>query len=297
VDGRPLVVLTEIALLNNSDKKLEDWRDKSLLKFDTGQVQGLSLRTPALYFDLHKESGKWMLAHPLQAEGDESKISQILSRMSYANVAGFVAETMNDGKMYGLDNPNYEVRLTLGEDNVQKMVQFGKRTSEGYYAKDPARPQVFLVDSSLVKELDVDLMDLRDKRLAGFESYRADYVSLQYPDTSIICEKDTAAQWQITAPQNKKAKSWKVSNITNTLAGLQAAEFVENQAADLAVYGLVNPRARITVKEKGAELAQVLLGNVKEDHVYAKAAGKATIMLVKKEEADRLLVKLSELIE
>jgi hypothetical protein len=78
---------------------------------------------------------------------------------------------------------------------------------------------------------------------------------------------------------------------------LQAAAFVVEQARDLEVYGLVNPRAKIIVKEKGAELAQVLLGNVKDDHVYAKAAGKATIMLVKKEEADRLLVKLSELIE
>jgi hypothetical protein len=297
VDGKPQVVLTEIALLNNSEKKLEDWRDKRLLKFETGQVQHLSLHTPRAYFDLQKESGKWKLVRPLQADADESKISQILNRLSYANVAKFVAETMDDRKSYGLEKPNYELRLTLGEDSMQKSMQFGKRTSAGYFAYDPARPQVFLVDSSLVQELEVELMDLREKRLAGFESYRADYLSLQYPDTTIICEKDTAAQWRITAPQEKKAKSWKVSNITNTLAGLQAATFVEEQAGDLDVYGLVNPRARITVKEKGAELAQVLLGNVKEDHVYAKAAGKATITLVKKEEADRLLVKLSELIE
>jgi hypothetical protein len=297
VDSKPAVTLTEIALLNNVDKKLEEWRDKSLLKFDPGQVKHLSLNLPQARFELQKDAGKWKLVHPLQTEADENKVSQILSRMSSAQVTKFVAEEVDDPKAYGLDQPSYELRLTLAENDAQKVMQFGKKTPDAYYAHDPARPQVFLVDSSLVGDLNVKLLDLCDKRLAGFESQRADYVMLEYPDTTIVCEKDTAAQWQITSPQNKKAKSWKVSNITSTLAGLQAAEFVEDQAGDLAVYGLDNPRARITVKEKGAELAQVLLGSVKKEHVYAKAAGKATIVLVKKEEADRLLVKLSELIE
>ncbi len=297
VNGKPEVVLTEIALLNNSDKSLEEWRDKSLLKFESDQAKRLSFKLPGGRFEMRKEAGKWKLVYPLEAEADETRIAQILSRMSYSTVTQFVAENLDDPKKYGLDKPGYEFRLVLSDNAAQKIIRFGKKTEQGYYAHDPARPQVFLVDSSLVKDLNVKLMDLRDKRLASFESSRADYVRLQYPDLTIVCEKDTAGQWQVTSPQNKKAKNWQVSNITSTLAGLQAAAFAYEQAGNLAVYGLDNPRARIIVKEKGAELAQVLLGNVKEDHVFAKAAGKATIMLLKKEEADRVLVKLSELIE
>ena len=293
----PHVVLTEVAVLTNAQKTLRDWRDKSLMKFETNDAVRLSLTTPSGRFDLHKEGEKWRLAAPLQAEADASKVSSILSKMSYSRVTDFVAESLDDAKYYGLDKPSYIFTITLGESGAQKTMQFGRRTSVGYYAHDPSRSQVFLVDSTVVNELKVDAMALRNKRVTKFESFRADYVSLQYVDTLIVCEKDSASQWRMTAPDSAKAKSWKVSNLTGVLADLQAVEFVDENKTELTLYGLDKPRAAILVKEKGAELAHVLIGKAKGDRVYVKSADSPMVVLVKKAEADRLIVAVSELKE
>jgi hypothetical protein len=53
----------------------------------------------------------------------------------------------------------------------------------------------------------------------------------------------------------------------------------------------------LIAKEKGAELAHVLIGREKDGNVYAKSANHPIVVLVKKDDADRLIVPLSDLIE
>ncbi len=293
----PHVVLTEAAVLTNAQKSLRDWRDKSLMKFETSEATQLSLTTPSGRFDLHKEGEQWQLDASLQAEADANKVAAILSKISLSRVTEFAAESLDDAKYYGLDKPSYIFTITLDANGAQKTMQFGRRTSVGYYAHDPSRAQVFLVDSTVVNELRVDAMALRNKRVTKFESYRADYVSLQYPDTLIVCEKDSASQWRMTAPDAAKAKSWKVSNVIGALADLQTVAFIDENKTELTLYGLDKPRAAILVKEKGAELAHVLIGKAKGDRVYVKSADSPMVVLVNKEEADRLIVAVSELKE
>ncbi len=293
----PHVVLTEAAVLTNAQKTLRDWRDKSLMKFETNEATRLSLTTPSGRFDLTKKGEQWQLDAPVRAEADANKVSSILSKISYSRVTEFAAESLEDAKYYGLDKPSYIFTITLATNGAQKTMQFGRSTSVGYYAHDPSRSQVFLVDSTVVNELRVDAMALRNKRVAQFESFRADYLALQYPDTLIVCEKDTASQWRMTAPDSAKAKSWKVSNVIGALADLQAVTFVDENKTELTLYGLDKPRAAILAKEKGAELAHVLIGKAKGDRVYVKSADSPMVVLVKKEEADRLIVAVSELKE
>lgn len=295
--GDPHVVLTEAAVLTNAQKALLDWRDKNLMKFETNEATRLSLTTPNGRFDLHKEGEKWRLDAPVQAEADANKVSSILSKISYARVIEFAAEALDDAKYYGLDKPSYIFTITLATNGAQKTMQFGRRTSVGYYAHDPARSQVFIVDSTVVNELRVDAMALRNKRVANFESFRADYLALRTADTQIVCEKDTASQWRMTAPDSAQAKSWKVANVIGALADLQAVAFVDENKTELRLYELDKPRAAILAKEKGAELAHVLIGKAKGDRVYVKSADSPMVVLVKKEEADRLIVAVSELKE
>lgn len=293
----PHVVLTEAAVLTNAQKSLNDWRDKSLMKFETSEATRLSLTTPNGRFDLTKEGEKWRLATPLEAEADANKVSSILSKMKLSRVTEFVAESLDEAKYYGLDNPSYIFTITFNASGAEKTMQFGRRTGAGYYAHDPSRSPVFLVDSSIVNELMVDATALRNKRVTNFESFRADYLALQYPEALIVCEKDSASQWRLTAPDSTKAKSWKVANVIGALADLQAAAFIDENKTELTLYELDKPRAAILVKEKGAELAHVLIGKAKGDRVYVKSADSPMVVLVKKEEADRLIVAVSELQE
>jgi len=298
VNNDPEVVLTNNSLSTNVKKPLLDWRNKDLLNFDNNAANRVLLTTPKNRFELKKENGKWQMVAPIKAAADESKISSILSRVRYGRIAEFIAEQMDEAKKYGLDKPAYEFTVFFGANDAQKALHFGKKEGANYYAHDPARPQVFKVDTSLVKDLNISVMDLRNKKLAEFESWNADYVELNYADTlKIVCEKDTSGNWQITAPEQKKAKSWEVSNITSALSGLEAAAFVDENVADLKKYGLDKPRLIATIKQKGSEVAKVLIGKEKGDRVFAKAANNAVVVEVKKEEADKLFKKLTDLAE
>jgi hypothetical protein len=256
------------------------------------------LNTPKNRFELKKENGKWQMVAPIKASADESKISSILSRVRYGRIVEFAAEQMDEAKNYGLDKPAYEFSVFFGANDAQKTLHFGKKEGANYYAYDPARPQVYKVDTSLVKDLNVSVMDLRNKKLAAFESWNADYVELNYADTlKIICAKDSSGNWLITAPEPKKAKSWEVSNITGALSGLEATAFVDENAADLKKYGLDKPRLVATIKQKGSEVSKVFIGKEKGDRVFAKAAANPVVVEVKKEEADKLFKKLTDLAE
>lgn len=300
VNNDPEVVLTSNGLSTNVKKSLMDWRNKDLLVFDNNAANRLLLATPKNRFELKKENGKWQMVSPLKAAADESKISSLLSRVRYGRINEFTTEQMVDAKQYGLDKPAYEFTVFFGANDAQKAMYFGKKDGANYYAHDPARPQVFKVDTSVVKDLNVSVMDLRNKKLAEFESWNADHVELNYADTlKIVCEKDTSNNWTITAPQQKKAKSWEISNITGGLAGMEATAFVDENAGDLKKYGLELPRLIVTVKQKGSEVAKVLIGKQKEksDRVFAKAATSPLVVEVKKEEVDKLFKKLTDLAE
>jgi len=298
VNNDPEVVLTSNGLSNNAKKALLDWRNKDLLVFDNNAANRLLLATPKNRFELKKENGKWQMLAPLKAAADESKISSLLSRVRYGRINEFTTEQMDDAKNYGLEKPAYEFTVFFGANDAQKALNFGKKDGANYYAHDPARPQVFKVDTSLVKDLNVSVMDLRNKKIAEFENWNADYIELNYADTlKIVCEKDTSDNWQIKSPEPKKAKSWEVSNITGGLSGMEAAAFVEENATDLKKYGLDKPRVIVTIKQKGNEIARALIGKEKGDRVYAKAANNAIVVEVKKEDADKLFKKLTDLAE
>jgi hypothetical protein len=298
VNHDPEVVLTAKGLADNAKKSLLDWRNKDLLTFETSEVNRMLLKTPSTSFDLKKEGGKWQMLAPIKTAADESKISSLLSRVRYGRIAEFAAEQIDDAKKYGLEKPAYEFAVFFGANDAQKSISFGKRDGGHNYAYDPARPQVFKIDTSIVKDLNVSVMDMRNKKLAQFESWNADFVELNYADTlKMVCEKDTSNNWQIASHENKKAKSWKVSNITGGLSSLEAAAFVDEQAADLKKYGLDRPRAIVTIKQKGSEVAKVLIGKEKGGRVYAKAANSPAVVEVKKEDADKLFTTLTELAE
>lgn len=298
VNNDPEVVLTSNSLSNNAKKALMDWRNKDLLNFDNNAANRLLLKTPKARFELKKEDGKWQMLAPIKASADESKISSILSRVRYGRIVEFTAEQLDDAKTYGLDQPSYEFTVFFGANDAQKAVSFGKKDGANYYARDPARPQVFKVDTSLVKDLNVTVMDLRNKKLAEFESWNADYVELNYADTlKIVCEKDSSNNWQIKAPGQQKAKSWEISNIAGGVSGLQATAFVDDEAGDLKKYGLDKPRLVVSIKQKGNEVANVLIGKEKGDRVYAKAADKPVVVEVKKEDVDKLFRKVADLAE
>ncbi len=295
VNRDPKIYLTAAGLLTNAQKTLFDLRDKSVMVFEVNDATSMKLKSPKATFEARKEDGKWMLKQPVQALADESKITQLLNRVRNGRVKRFVEEETADVKTYGLDKPLYELEVRYGGDNAIKTLRVGKAESDIYHAQDSSRPPVFAIDSSLVRDFNVKLLDLRERRLADFQSFEADEFTLEYSGESVTCKKDTSGTWRFAAPDTNKVKSWKASDLLGSASGLRAESFIE-QATNPAT-GLDKPRAKIFIKSKGSDVASLIIGKEQGEMVYAKGSLQSSPVLIKKADADKLFVSKRDLAE
>lgn len=296
VNNDPKVYTSSTGLEANARKTLYDLRDKSAMVFEVNGVTRMRLKSPQATYEVRKESGKWMLYQPIQALADESKVTQLLNRVRNGRIKRFMEEEPADLKKYGLDKPAYEMEVRFGSDDAIKTLRVGKVDKDIFYASDSSRPPVFGLDSTLVRDLNVKLLDMRERRLTDFQSFDADEISFEYPGERISCKKDTASVWHLAAPDSGKAKGWKISELSGAVSSLRAESFIDATAKAVAA-GLDKPRATIIIKTKGNEVARVLIGKEQGDLVYARGSHQPAVVLIKKVEADKFFVTRQDLAE
>jgi hypothetical protein len=283
--------------LAQARKEIFDLRDKSLLTFEEAQVNGLTLRRGRQAIELGKGPQGWMLEKPLQARGDESAVQSLIRRLKTARVKSFVEEEPGDLAPYGLHRPELTITLTLGPDKAHKRLLIGKEKGDDRYAQDESRDPIFLIPDSVVNELDKTSFDLRDKLALHFQRNQVDRVELKSPDRTIICQKDTADQWQVVAPEPSAAKNWKVASILSSLSTLKAESFVEENPRAVAKYGLSNPRYEVILRAQGNDLAALRIGDQKGSKVYACDQTSAPVFLVDQSIVGTLSPELADLVE
>ncbi|MFO7750441.1 MAG: beta-ketoacyl synthase N-terminal-like domain-containing protein, partial [Desulfobacteraceae bacterium] len=170
----------------------------------------------------------WQLVEPVVDRADPDAVRSLLNRLENGKVTAFVAETVVQSgeagakalEAYGLDPARtLEVSLLIGDARAEKRVRIGSMTSAGeYYARDMSAPQVFRVDSLLVRDLDKSLEELRDHEVLRFNRSAVTQVELSRPGAqAIVVEQDTAGVWSVTAPTQLAARSWEVDGLLTDL--------------------------------------------------------------------------------
>ncbi|MFO7694256.1 MAG: DUF4340 domain-containing protein [Vicinamibacterales bacterium] len=122
------------------------------------------------------------------------------------------------------------------------------------------KPKVFSVEAITIEEIDV-------KSASG--------------ERTVV--RKTGDAWRITEPVAVKADDGEVTGIVSSLATLEIERVVEENAADLAQFGLAAPRIEVGFKPSGgAAASRLLLGdtNATGGEVYAKLPESARVFLV-----------------
>jgi len=100
-------------------------------------------------------------------------------------------------------------------------------------------------------------------------------------DRTVLTKSGDA--WRVIEPLDAKADDTEVSGIVTNLASLEIQRVVDENAADLAQFGLAAPRIEVGFKAAGqAEASRLLLGdtNATGGEIYAKLPGSARVFLV-----------------
>jgi hypothetical protein len=98
----------------------------------------------------------------------------------------------------------------------------------------------------------------------------------------ITLQKNDTGHWQIVTPKPLAADQDAVSNLASTLSSLNSDRLVEEKAADLGSYGLVQPSIDITATEKNKKAIDLRLGDdtPASSGVYAAVAGDPRVFII-----------------
>ena len=276
---KPAVLLVPDSLLREAQKKPSEFRDKTVLAFETKSVKGLEITPrpgPTITAKL-RGTDDWQLTAPVAVAADREQISTLLESLRGARIKEFVTESPKTPGEYGLDRP-VRLVLWLGEEKERgsKALRFGNAVpdKQAVYAQREGEPGVFLVEEGFFKTLSTSVTGLRDKTVFAFDRTRVERVELESPKGKVALAFEGNA-WRLAAPAALAADDTAVSQLIFGARNLKAREFVAEDAVRLAQFGLDRPSVRLSVWEKDAKDPKtLLLGPAKEkDLAYATVVG------------------------
>jgi hypothetical protein len=298
--GSPGVYALPARLLDSLPVSLHDWRERTLghwadFKYDRLTVSNAT-RGFTVGFD--RTNLTFVLRKPFQARADNSKVLQLLSALKMAQVTRFVSDNPRvDLDPFGLQTP--ALQLSLGIDtNDLFTVQFGSSpTNEPgqVYARLLDHTNVVLVPRTVLDQLQPSFTDLRDPRLLTFPVAAVDTLEVRGPENFSV-RRDSAGTWSVQ-PGGAVADAELIREVLGSFHELRIAEFANDFVTDFAPYGLATPGnqwvLRGAVTNAGspgtnALLAQLDLGNVSGEKVYARRPDELSVYMIRRGDAARL---------
>jgi len=249
----PRIVLLPSSLKSTLDKKLSDFRDKTLFKYETADVKSVVVRAKGVLWEAVRDGDSWRLVSPVRALAAKSKIDTLLESLSGLRAKDFLSEDKSpaDIKKYGLEKPEYEVTLRLPAANRDIIFSLHKDAAASY-AMTSQSNKIVSFEGSLLADLDRKPDELREPKVADFYSWEADRISLKTPGFALEAAKQKVKDeehWVLEKPSPGPADQAKIDALLSKIEGLEAADFIDNPRR-LAAYGLEKPAAEIRIRAK-----------------------------------------------
>lgn len=269
-----------IALLSSStvDGKLKakafDFRDKTVLDFEVADARVLEIEYDDTKIRMERAFERpWNITNPIQGKGDETEINSILWDIENAKVREFIDDPAEDLAVYGLDKPTATAKVLIGAGKSLRRLDFGDETEEGglVYAKRTRHDNIVLVDKRLLEKVQLELIDVREKRLFDFAADDVSAIEIVMGDSAFSCARDTTGEWTTGEPENMSLKKWKMNGLASQLSFLRAFAFVDEASPNIARMGLDLPQVRVTVSLYDSSEATLDLGAADGDEVYVFA--------------------------
>lgn len=264
-----------------------EFRDKTVLPFSTAGVERMGLVQPQGRIEAKREGeSDWRLTEPIETDGDDLALDDVLSAAHDLKAAEFVADKPGDLAGFGLDKPRFEVRLWSKGRRKARTIAFGKEAPAGrVYVRTSEEPTVYSVAQADLEKLDKPAGDLRSKQVLAFDHDSATRIRLKSATQEVQLAREGSAderRWQIIKPSRVAADERTVDDVLYALSGLRADEFIDKPRT-LADYALDKPRleAAVTISGRKAPL-RLLVGKSSsgEPGVFVKRADAPTVYRV-----------------
>jgi hypothetical protein len=228
---------------------------------------------------VQKTNGTWQLLEPEKADADQGQVSNAATSLATLEINRVVDENPSDLSQYGLNPPKAEIAFRVKGQKDPRQLLIGEKTATGsdIYAKTPDQKRVFLISGYLENSFERTPFDLRDKTALKFDQAKADGVEIVHNGTTALAKSGT--EWALAKPYKARADFASAEAVLTSLSSLQMQKIVENDAKDLAKYGLDKPDATITVNS-GSTRASLALGKKDGESVYARDLSRPIVFTI-----------------
>jgi len=287
------IQLTSSAFRSGMDKKVKDLRDKSIVDFVDGDVQRLELSGEGKQLVLVQKDDKWSIEQPAAYAADGSTVRSFLSTLRSMRATDFPDDQPADLAPYGLDKPQLKITLYLGKDNAEKSLLIGKENDKKeLFVQRGGQPTVYTVSDWVLRDLNKNPGDFRDKTVLAFDRDKVTAVELKRKDGSHAkLVRGANNQWQVDGAEGKPAEAVITQYLTD-LHDLKGYEIAADQPVDLAQFALDQPFLTVSVFGEGKEpVGTALLGERDKDgkkEYTATLQGGPTVFLVRDYSVTRL---------
>jgi hypothetical protein len=240
--------------------------------------------------------GTWKITEPLVASVDPFSLNNLLSTASELKPAATI-EGSTDLKEFGLDPAETTLTFTL-KDGSSKVLKLGSEDFDGsgVYAQTPDG-KIVTIPRFQKTNLVPTLLTLRDKTLFKVSSNQIQEIALQATDPGQSFSLTQGDQgWILKENPDLPLDKTAINRFLNPLLNLQATQFIAETQANLEPYGLLDPKARLTLflKEQ-SEPMTVVLGKETPTDVYVITSQSPAVATVSISTATALQPPLTEL--
>lgn len=171
-----LVINASVRTYLNND--MNAVRERKVMEIDAGKVKRMEIRNrnQPIYL-LANENGNWVLEAPFKERMAPAQANQIINSLNVLN-SDDIVDNVTDPKAYGLDNPEYWLKLVLTDGKT--VVVKANKMDDNYFVSCSLRPMsIFMMGSTTTFDWQFDPNSQLDKRLVIYSQSQIQSVKYQ----------------------------------------------------------------------------------------------------------------------
>ena len=304
-----LIVLSLGAYVFWVDRRAETTREREeqarkALIIEPGRITEFTVASSNLLMTCVQTNGQWRLTRPMAARADAAVVDRLLSGLERLPRGEVITPAQRRARhltlaSYGLEPAR--VRITLSAGARRQTVLFGREAPLGgaLYIKDQARAEVVATEAAATNLFPTSVAALRDHALFKDTAHAVKRLDLRGSGRFLQLVKNDQGDWQFQQPLVARADRVAVQDVLDQLFDWKVADFVSDNAADLAPYGLDESATRVVLNAGDPNSEQTLLlgkhTSTNAPRIFAALPPEKAVVAVGVEPLVKIMLKLDEL--
>jgi hypothetical protein len=249
---------------------------EKLFTVEADQINEIRLTYKGETALLRKDAAGWKMIEPTAVDADPPEAIGLTQAIASLESVREVVPNAEDLAPFGLAEPQIlvEFKTEGGGSGSFKLGNKNPQQSE-LYAVTGGGKRVVLVSSFQESSFQKEPFTLRDKRILKFDREKADSLALVKGANTMQLTR-SGSEWRVVNPVQARSDYSTVEGFLTRLGSANMSQLVEENATDLAKYGLDKPSMTVTI---GAESSKTVLevGKTENDRTYARDASRPMV--------------------